>query len=94
MQFIEYLPGKKHPMKGADVSDSHESFADAGLVLSDNDLVVDIDNVPRQTLEKMIEIFNIKTQYVWTDRGLHLYYKKPESFKGAKKVTALGFEVE
>ena len=94
MQFIEYLPGKKHPMKGADVSDSHESFTDAGLVLSDNDLVVDIDNVPRQTLEKMIEIFNIKTQYVWTDRGLHLYYKKPESFKGAKKVTALGFEVE
>lgn len=43
----------------------------------------------------MIGTFNIKTQTVWTDRGVHFYFKKPKTFsRGARKVCALGFEIE
>ena len=47
-----------------------------------------------ESVKKMIELFGIKTETVWTDRGVHLYFKKPTGFKGAKRVCALGFEVE
>lgn len=92
--YIEFLPGKKHPAKNADVSDDHSHFKDAGYVLTENDLVVDIDNLPKEVIQKMISLFNIKTQTVWTDRGCHLYFKAPQGFRGSKKVTPLGFEVE
>lgn len=42
----------------------------------------------------MLQYFKIGTQIVWTSRGAHLYFKKPESFKGARRICALGFEVE
>ena len=92
--FVEFLPGKKHPAKGADISDTHEHFTDAGYVLTDNDLVVDIDNLPKETIKKIITLFNIKTQIVWTDRGCHMYFKAPQGFRGSRKVVPLGVEVE
>lgn len=92
--YVEFLPGEKHAAKGADMSDSHESFKDAGYVLTDNDLIVDIDNLSKDVIQKMITIFSIKTQIIWTDRGAHLYFKKPQGFRGATRVTPLGFEVE
>ena len=67
---------------------------DAGWLLTDNDLIVDVDNVPKEIIEKAISLFNIKTQTVWTTRGVHFYFKKPQGFKGSKKVCPLGFEVE
>lgn len=92
--YIEFKEGEKHAAQYADVSDDHTSFKDAGYVLTDNDLIVDIDNLPKETIEKMITLFNIKTQIVWTDRGAHLYFKKPSAFRGATRVCPLGFEVE
>lgn len=92
--YIEYKPGEKYPTKEADESDSLETFHDAGYVLTDNDLIIDIDNVPMETIEAMIETFDIVTQIVYTTRGVHLYFRKPKGFKGAKSFTALGFEVE
>ena len=92
--YIEFLEGKKHPAKNADISDTHEHFKDAGYMLNDNDLIVDIDDVPKEIIDKMLTVFSIKTQTVWTDRGVHLYFKKPSGFKGSKKVCPLGFEVE
>ena len=92
--YIEFLPGKKHPAKNADISDTHEHFSDAGYLLTDNDLIVDIDNLPKDVIQKMISLFNIKTQIVWTDRGAHLYFKKDTGFRGSRKVIPLGFEVE
>ncbi|HSW76588.1 MAG TPA: hypothetical protein VLG50_06060, partial [Candidatus Saccharimonadales bacterium] len=76
------------------MADNPESFQDAGYVLKENDLVVDVDNVEKHVLEKLISLFNIKTQIVWTTRGAHFYFKKPIGFKGSKKVCPLGFEVE
>ncbi len=92
--YIEFKEGEKHAAQYADVSDDHTSFKDAGYVLTDNDLIVDIDSLPKETIEKMITLFNIKTQIVWTDRGAHLYFKKPNAFRGATRVCPLGFEVE
>ena len=93
--FIEYLDGKKHAGRRADVSDSHEPFKDAGWVLDDNDYVIDIDDLPKETIQELINFFNIKTQIVWTPRGCHLYFKKPSNFKrGANRTSPLGFKYE
>lgn len=92
--FIEYLPGEKYPAKNADTSDSLDCFKDAGCLLTENDLVIDIDELPRETIEKMISVFNIKTEMRITERGVHLVYKKPTGFRGSKKVCALGFPLE
>jgi putative DNA primase/helicase len=93
--YVEFKQGQKYAEKGADVSDTHEGFRDAGYVLEDNDLVIDIDCLDKETVQKLITMFNIKTQIVWTDRGAHLYFKKPSSFtRGSNRVCALGFPIE
>ena len=92
--YVEFKDGQKHAAKNADVSDDHTYFKDAGWVLNEDDLVIDIDCLERNVIEKMLVYFDIKTQYVWTDRGIHLYYKKPVGFRGTKRVCILGFEVE
>jgi putative DNA primase/helicase len=92
--YIEFLDGKKYPKKNADKANNHEAFKDAGYLLKENDLVVDSDKIPKHTLEKMISFFNIKTQIVWTEKGAHFYFKKPEGFKGNKTICPLGFEIE
>lgn len=93
--YIEYESNAKFARNGADVSDIHESFTDAGWLLEDNDYVIDVDNLPKEIIEKLINHFNIKTQTVWTERGVHFYFKKPNNFKrGAKRTSALGFDYE
>lgn len=84
----------KHAKKGADISEFHDGFRNAGYILNDNDLVVDVDNMPKKAIKAMIERFNIGTQIVETNRGCHLYFKKPTGFRGARAVVPLGFEVE
>ena len=92
--YIKYNEGQKHAPKNAEVSESLDVFEDAGYVLEDNDLIVDIDNIPRETIEAIIRVFNIQTHTVWTTRGAHFYFKKPEGFRGAKGMVPLGIEVE
>lgn len=92
--YIEFLNNEKYPKKGADISDTPEAFKDAGYILQENDLIIDVDNIEKPIIEKIISLFNIKTQIVWTTRGAHFYYKKPQGFKGNKRVCPLGFEVE
>lgn len=93
-EYIEFLEGKKFPKKNADRAPDPKAFKDAGYLLREADLVIDIDNIPKPIIEKMISFFNIHTQIVWTDRGAHLYFKKPEGFKGNKIICPLGFEIE
>lgn len=93
--YVEFQLGEKFAKDLTEISDSHEAFRDAGWVLEDNDFVIDIDNLPKDIIEKLIVAFDIKTQTVWTDRGVHFYFKKPTNFKrGAKRVSPLGFEYE
>lgn len=94
LTFIEYEKGKKHAIKNADESETSDSFEDCGIKLNDTDLVVDIDDVPKDIIQAIIQFFNIQTQTVWTDRGAHFYFKKPENFKGANSFCALGFPIE
>jgi putative DNA primase/helicase len=94
MAYVEFKAGEKHASTIADQSPFHEQFMDAGWVLEETDLIVDIDNLPKETIVKMIETFGIKTQITWTDRGCHLWFTKPKAFKGSRSVCPLGFEVE
>lgn len=94
MTFVEYEKGKKHAGKNADESETSDSFEDCGIKLTDKDLVIDIDDVPKEVIYAIIQFFNIETQTVWTDRGVHFYFKKPENFKGANGISALGFPIE
>lgn len=77
-----------------EISDNCEAFDDAGLILKADDFVVDIDCLDRHQIEALIETFDIKTQTVWTDRGVHFYFKRDKSFTRASGVCALGFKVE
>lgn len=94
LTFVEYQKGKKHAGKDADESETSESFEDCGIKLTEKDLVVDIDNVPKDVIKALIQFFSIETQTVWTDRGVHFYFKKPVNFKGANAISALGFPIE
>lgn len=91
---MEFLGDEKHSKKEADFADSAEAFKDAGYLLKEHDLIVDIDNIEKDKIRKIIDLFGIKTHTVWTDRGAHFYFKKPQGFKGSSKVCPLGFEVE
>ncbi|WP_341636873.1 phage/plasmid primase, P4 family [Staphylococcus casei] len=92
--YIEYEKNKKFARKGADISDSHESFNDAGYILTDNDLIIDIDHLDKEKVRTILKIFDIKTQAVETERGHHLYFNKPLGFKGAQGIAPIGFKVE
>lgn len=92
--YKEFLNGEKYPRKDAEISDTHDAFESCGWVLQDHEVVVDIDCLQKDIIERIISLFNIKTQIVWTTRGCHFYFKKPTEFKGAKKICPLGFEVE
>jgi putative DNA primase/helicase len=92
--YKEFVNNEKYPRKDAAIADSHETFDSCGWILKENEVVVDIDNIEKAKIEKIISLFNIKTQIVWTSRGAHFYFKKPESFRGSRKICPLGFEVE
>lgn len=93
--YVEFKPGEKYSGNDADIYESHASFQDAGWLLEESDYVVDIDTLPKETIQKLIVTFDIGTQVVWTTRGAHLYFKKPSGFKrGANRVSPLGFAYE
>jgi putative DNA primase/helicase len=92
--YKEFIDNEKFPRRNAEISDSHETFDSCGWILNDDEVVVDIDCLQKEKIERIINLFNIKTQIVWTTRGCHFYFKKPQGFKGAKKICPLGFEVE
>lgn len=93
-EYIEFQEGKKYPSKNADKANNPDSFKDAGYLIKEKELIVDVDNMEKEVIKKMIDYFKIETQIVWTDNGAHFYYVKPEGFKGNKAVCALGIEIE
>jgi putative DNA primase/helicase len=92
--YVAFKDGEKYPAKDAEISDNINTFADAGYLLDKTDLIVDIDNKPKEFIEAIIQEFNINTQIVWTDRGAHFYFLKPDGWRGAQGVSLLGFGVE
>ena len=93
--YIEYQPGTKHAAKNPEKSEFIDAFEDCGMSLTDEDIVVDIDHLPKESIKALISEFNIKTEVVWTDRGAHLWFKKPANFSRRKDgVCRLGFSIE
>lgn len=93
--FIEYKPGEKHAGSGAARSETMDTFQDCGQLLTDDDIVIDIDHLPKESIKALITVFGIKTETVWTERGAHLWFKRPLWFTRKKDgVCRLGFEVE
>ena len=94
MPFIEFQPGEKYAKPGADKSDFTESFQDCGYLLTKDEIVIDIDHLPKGSIRELCKTFDIKTQIVWTNRGAHLYFKKPPRHRRTDGVCRLGFEIE
>lgn len=93
--YVEFEKGQKYSNAISDISDSHDCFEDAGRILTDSDYIVDIDNVAKDVIKKLLVTFDIKTQTVWTERGAHMYFKRPDNFRrGANRVSPLGFTYE
>lgn len=94
MPFIEFQPGEKYAKPGADKSDFTESFQNCGYLLTKDEIVIDIDHLPKESIRELCKTFDIKTQIVWTNRGAHLYFKKPPRHRRTDGVCRLGFEIE
>lgn len=93
--FIEFKDGEKHAGKNTARSETMDSFRDCGQLLTDEDIVIDIDHLPKDSIKALISEFGIKTETVWTERGAHLWFKKPSWFtKRRDCVCRLGFAVE
>ena len=93
--FIEYRDGEKHAGSGAAKSEAMDSFQDCGLLLASDDLVIDIDHLPKESIKAMIRDFGLVTRTVWTDRGAHLWFKRPQWLTKRKDgICRLGFEIE
>lgn len=54
--YIEYKPGQKHAAKNAEISDNDTYFKDAGWLLTDDDLVVDIDCLDIETIKVIAKV--------------------------------------
>lgn len=99
MKYVKFVEGQKFPptydKSQWEVSNNSHDFEDCGIVLDKDIIVVDIDGLEKVVLDKLVSAFDIKTQYCYTDRGMHLYYKKPKGYKYTKDgVCCLGFEIE
>lgn len=94
--YIEFIENEKFPKKNAAIADTAASFRDAGYIMTENDLIIDVDLLEKSVIKRLIEMFNIKTQIVWTPRGAHFYFKKPQGFneRMKQKICPLGFMVE
>lgn len=93
--FVEYIPGTKHAGSKAERSESMDAFTDCGLLLTNEDVVIDIDHLPKDSIKAMISEFGLQTRTVWTNRGAHLWFKKPSWFSRRRDgVCRLGFEIE
>lgn len=93
--FVEYVKGTKHAGKKRETSESIDTFEDCGLLLTNEDVVIDIDHLPKESIKAMIAEFGLKTRTVWTDRGVHLWFKRPSWFTRRRDgICRLGFEIE
>lgn len=93
--FIEYKDGEKHSGSSADTSETMDAFRDCGMLLADDDVVIDIDHLPKDSIRALIREFGLNTMTVWTDRGAHLWFKRPSWMTRRKDgICRLGFEIE
>lgn len=93
-KYIDFGENPKFSFVGARQSDNLDDFKNAGYIIKKDEVIVDIDNISRDVINAMIETFQIKTETVYTDRGVHFYFKKPAYFRKSESITPLGIKVE
>lgn len=93
-EYIELKQGTKYATPDGDTLINTKGTADVGYLLQDHEMVIDIDCLSKEAIQDMIERFEIGTEYRLTDRGIHLYYKKPKRLVKANSICALGIGVE
>lgn len=93
-EFIEYKEGTKYAKRGGLLSKSPQSFNDCGIRFDGSFSVVDFDNVDKSLAENICQYFKINTMIVYTDRGFHIYFKKPSKALPSRYICKLGIEVE
>ncbi|MDT2747053.1 phage/plasmid primase, P4 family [Vagococcus fluvialis] len=101
LNFIKLEPGKKKPDQKSlsDFYTNINKLNDAAILLNNEVVVVDFDERPEIGFElaKRYPTFTVKTQ-----RGIHLYYKRPKQINGhnillrnqTKKLTSIGCSVD
>lgn len=101
LKFVKYKDGTKYrdPMiPPGEYNDNADSYWDAGLIIDDNTVVIDIDlegPKPHDLINNIINAFNIETQTVFTDRGAHFYFDMPRNYTHrANFVCNLGMKIE
>lgn len=95
MPFVEFEPGTKHFKAGGEESDTPDAFTDCGYVIGKDEVIIDVDSIPKDKIQKMLVLFNLNTEVVWTDRGAHIYFRRPVGFsRGKNAACALGFPIE
>lgn len=96
MPYIEFTPGEKYSTTGADIMDNPDYFKDAGYLIQGDEVIVDIDDpaISHDMHRKMIEILELDTEVVFTDRGIHLYFKFRGRLPKKNGMCPMGFEVE
>ena len=57
--FVEYVPGTKHAGSKAERSESMDAFTDCGMLLNNEDVVIDIDHLPKESIKALIS-HNVK----------------------------------
>lgn len=94
--YVGYVEGEKHAPKNPEMSESIDTFSDCGYMLTEQDVIVDIDCLSKDTIRALISTFHLKTKTVWTDRGAHLYFKKSDYVYNRRLngTCVLGFKIE
>lgn len=98
--YARFQSGTKHIKKDSETdgtvetSNSAETFTDAGWLIPDGVMAVDIDELPMQAIHELINTFKLTTETHWTTRGAHLFFTKQDNFSRKEGVCALGFKCE
>lgn len=79
-------------------SSTVDEFKNAGRLIGDREIVIDIDNVAKPVIMEIINEFNIKTETIWTSRGVHFVFNAPKGYRvkslPSASITPLGINVE
>lgn len=93
-EYIALKEGQKYADPNADIIANPETVADVGYKLTANDLVIDIDCLSKEAIQDFIKRFDITTEYRLTDRGIHIYYKRPKQSVKANGICGLAIPIE
>lgn len=95
VKYIEFVEGQKYPTAEKRISYDLNEMNSAGYVIKSDEIIIDIDDLPKPVIDEFLRQFNIQTETRITERGVHLYFKKPRGFKAPTDgVIPLGFRVE